>query len=128
MSLVESWRKIAQLNLSATSPLDNNNARGFGMALASAAADLEAACTPRPPQPEWFGTGPGQWDTWWIKRKGENKYGYAHNARVITVDWSDEKYALIATGESCVFSLIESCVPVAREGFSAPVGWHVVGG
>lgn len=123
MSLVENWRKIAQLNLSATSPLDNNNARGFGMALASAAADLESACTPRPPKAEWFGEAPGKWDCWmirltsnWFLLRGAKTI---KQGRQIYDEMSDDFFSMDSIAE---------CVPVTREGFPTPVGWSVVGG
>lgn len=122
MSLIESWRKIAQLNLSATSPLDNNNARGFGIALASAAENLEVACTPRAPRSEWFGTGPNQWDAWWVSTS--TKGASPNVIHVKSVEFDE----LVTIWNIVPLRTIIACVPVAREGFPAPVGWHVVGG
>ncbi len=86
-------------------------------------AVYEDACTPRPPQPEWFGTGPGQWDTWLV----EFVPSYRHRPTILHECFQCEGI-LHSKSFGCDLKEIKHCVPVAREGFPLQVDWHVVGG
>lgn len=84
-------------------------------AVVTCADTFEQACEPRAPKPEWFGTGHGQWDSWMIWSQS-------------TMSWelwrdSQEHSGLRKYG----LRDIQSCIPVARTGYPAPVGWQVVG-
>jgi len=86
------------------------------------AQSLEDACTPRAPKPEWFGTGPGQWDSWWVSYE---EGGAAMTFRGIHVRGD---ILIFPDKHEVWLDAIVSCVPVARTGFPSPVGWQVVGG
>lgn len=82
---------------------------------------LEDATTPRQPKPEWFGTGEGQWDAWWIMT-----WGVLRNVRLEddgSLEGDNEAGELV----SMYFDPTCNVVPVAREGFPSSVGWKVVG-
>lgn len=81
---------------------------------------LDDACTPRPPKAEWFGTGPGQWDAWWIE-----SWGVLRNVR-LEDDGGLEGYNEVGELVSMYYDPTCNVVPVAREGFPAPVNWKVV--
>lgn len=96
------------------------------MLLVSQAVDtcldaFEQACEPRPPKAEWFGTGPGQWDAWWIESWGV--------LRKVRLDEDGGLEGVNEAGElvSMYFDPACNVVPVEKEGFPAPVGWQVVG-
>lgn len=92
--------------------------------------ELSDACTPRPPKPEWFGTGPGQWDSWWFAYE---EGGAAMTLKHVELHATNDggyylKFGRDNWSHEVWLDAIAVVVPVAREGFPAPVGWHVVGG
>lgn len=90
-------------------------------AVVTCADVFEHACEPRAPKPEWFGTGEGQWDAWWIMT-----WGVLRNVRLDddgSLEGDNEAGELV----SMYFDPTCNVVPVAREGFPTPVGWKVVG-
>lgn len=88
---------------------------------AKTCADILAdACTPRPPKPEWFGFGPGQWDSWWCA------YEEGGAAAIFDRVWCDGEVIRFPDGYEVWIGSIVSCVPVARKGYPAPVGWQVL--
>lgn len=98
---------------------------GFNGGIDFAIVTLTGACTPRKPQPEWFGTGPGQWDAWWIRTTTPRTsprvvYGVGqriqHGEIVLSLSEDDSRIP---------FRVIIECLPVLREGYG-PVGWQVV--
>lgn len=94
---------------------------------AKTCADILAdACTPRPPKPEWFGFGPGQWDSWWVKWK-DGTSTWIYSVKVAENgfwDWKDcEGLDIWDRVDDMVL-----CLPVARECYPAPVGWQVLEG
>lgn len=119
MGLIEKWQNAV-----------NASRRMSGMragAYETCITDLTDATTPRPPKAEWFGTGPGQWDSWWVKESLVN--GQKGSSGV----WVSVRVDGLFIGHdgfvpSWMIEDIECCVPVAREGFPCPVGWDVVGG
>lgn len=80
--------------------------------------DMSDSCTPRPPQPEWFGTGPGQWDSWWVDMHDPDVDPFVARA--------SDGYCIRSLAKIVARDAVMECVPVAREGFPAPVGWGVV--
>lgn len=89
--------------------------------------ELKDACTPRPPQAEWFGdpdTEPGKWDAWWFEDFGVFRQVHIRPGTTTPEPWlygNIDGYAEVRWRDSF------KVVPVAREGFPAPVGWGVVG-
>ena len=97
-----------------------NNAVGQIEAYEDCIQMITDAITPRPPQAEWFGTGPGQWDAW-MTESGR----LLRNGRWFRLPGCKCHYPngrILFNGES----VEENVVPVAREGYPAPVGWQVV--
>lgn len=90
-------------------------------AVTTCADVFEQACEPRAPKPEWFGTGPGQWDAWWVS--------YEEGGAAVTFRGIQSRgdILIFPDGHEIWLDAIVSCVPVAREGYPAPVGWKVVG-
>lgn len=87
--------------------------------------EVLAARTPRPPKLEWFGFGPGQWDSWWVQTtKASNISRTTLTLREAFID--DAGGVATPKGWHIPILMIESCVPVAREGYPAPVGWQVL--
>lgn len=119
-TLIDRWKRIAAGSrdiADGRDPLQQRPLDGLALGLETAIREIEAACTPRPPRPEWFGSPldeegkpTGKWDSWWIQ-------------------W-DDGHGDICHGAICMWwcNVPTSCVPVAREGFPAPVGWSVIGG
>lgn len=87
----------------------------------TAVVDLTDACTPRPPKAEWFGTGPGQWDAWWVEGCGVLRRTVLIDGVIHGWDERGEFRTPIMGGTS------RRVLPVSREGYPAPVGWGVVG-
>ena len=92
-------------------------------------AELTDATTPRPPKSEWFGTGPGQWDSWWFA-----EFGICRRC-VLNGEWLHAHWGAGFDGtmgaEYFPVKLRHglSCIPVRREGPPAmDVGWEAVGG
>lgn len=84
-------------------------------AVVTCADVFEQACEPRPPKPGWFGTGPGQWDSWWL----------IPAEKTVFTNQGEGKVARNCTSIDC--TRIALVLPVAREGYPAAVGWKVVG-
>lgn len=129
-TLVETWRGDA---VNATSdPSFTHTPRAARNWLDACISDFTDACTPRTPKAEWFGTGSGQWDSWWFGECGVMRscvLSSMHGA--VTVDGIDEcgeSVTVFIAGAETLAEMITECVPVARDGFPAPVGWGVVGG
>lgn len=128
MSLNEKWRN----NVGDGGPIAERDET-----LCDCADDLESACTPRKPEPEWF----EKWDSWWIRVTGGKYGGTVDIVSVVSVyqlhkdsdpwverdGWCITVDGYFFNNNSIYVDDIE-CVPVDREGFPAPVGWHVVGG
>lgn len=113
-TLQQSWD--ARAKAWATPPASNPALESVREVMARAydtcAREYREACTPRPPQPEWFGDPekePGKWDAWWVR-------------------WADNVDGRILTGQAWPISKSApvECVPISRTGFPCPVGWHVV--
>ena len=107
---------------------------------------FEQACEPRPPKAEWFGTGPRQWDSWQlhiVEPLGQQTFD--HWALLRPVVWFASTFTdparQNAVANAGIFGPwllvkehrsgwplchITECVPVAKEGYPAPVGWNVV--
>lgn len=98
------------------------------MLLVSQAVDtcldaFEQACEPRPPKAEWFGTGPGQWDAWWVQTTGGRQCLMRNVAYTV-----DSTGGWLETKDECwKVMYVAGVIPVAKEGYPAPVGWQVVG-
>lgn len=122
-ALIDEWRAIAA---DADTGWDSISGPPYEAAFGRCADGLEAACTPRQLQAEWFGTGEKQWDSWWFESVGVLHYCRQDDLdprRIKGVDETKELAACYLSGRYAV----ASCVPVAREGFPAPAGWSVVG-
>lgn len=135
MELISKWSAIvagceqAAAELGYEGDTWDSDARAVAVSEARAQAfaecmrDIESACAPRPPKPEWFGEAPGKWDCWmirltsnWFLIRGAKTI---KQGRQIYDEMSDDFFSMDSIAE---------CVPVTREGFPAPVGWSVVGG
>lgn len=82
--------------------------------------DLDDACTPRPPQPEWFGTGPGQWDSWTILGLGQpGKWRPIQRSK----HWQYYVELMLVTGGCLVVPVRRPPDPPAMD-----VGWGVIDG
>lgn len=86
-------------------------------AVTTCADVFEQACEPRAPKAEWFGTGPGQWDRWMVGRRRTR-------GRKSWVMWTVSTHTWMPGYWPTAKTVV---VPVAREGYPAPVGWQVVG-
>ena len=87
-------------------------------------AALDSACTPRAPKPEWFGDPekePGKWDAWALAPEDDEDWRIVRNASVVEGWIISNSHLYPAWPLDCVV-----VVPVAREGFPAPVGWWVL--
>jgi hypothetical protein len=84
--------------------------------------NFKDAITLRTPKPEWFGTGPNQWDSWWCI------WANLRPSVVLECKTASSSRGLCLEGIGTFMPLDElvACAPVAREGFPAPVGWGVV--
>lgn len=83
-----------------------------------AADEFVDACTPREPNPKWFGTGKGQWDSWWVFFTPEYRL-----RPTVFYECSAQDGVLFAKSFGCDLRDVKACVPVAREGFPSPRGW-----
>lgn len=91
-----------------------NNAVGQIEAYRDCIQMITDATTPRPPQPGWFGTGPGQWDSWMTESGRLLRDGQWFRLPGCTCHYPDGR--ILFNRES----VEESVVPVAREGYPAP--------
>lgn len=92
---------------------------------------LTDATTPRPPQAEWFGTGPGQWGDWYIAWVGHDNIErellvrnaqYCDESMLPRITWDNPGDTIKG---SLGFDVIIACKPIARKG-CAPAGWQVL--
>ena len=125
MGLIEEWQEAANRASNCEHP-----SLGVVAAYDQCATELTDASTPRPPKAEWFGDGPSQWPSWWIRGfVGEGIYRGCY----MRGDFMHRKIP-VPSGQMAVMAIgvfnmhLCECVPVAREGFPSPVGWGVVGG
>ena len=102
-------------------PLDGHIlARTAGMTLNSQIVvtcldAFEQACTPRPPQAEWF----SRWPHWSMKSQERNIFG----STALVIDMPNDPVLHADYTHRAAL-----CLPVAREWPHAPVGWQVVEG
>ena len=110
-TLVERWVSVV---------LSRDTSVSYSHGFKDALSDFTAACTPRPPQPEWL----GQWDSWWIQTRS----GAEHITRDIRVidDYGFDFLIAPQHRRGYEWSDIAACLPVSRTGYPTPVGWGVV--
>lgn len=139
MGLIETMKECAATyeNAAASGSLPACSAQNAWL---SAAAKLDDACTPRPPQAEWF----EKWDVWWVWMVDDSSgpHGLIFTDGRVYTSWEDmhrddspSYQGINGTQDGCGYSWridkILKCLPVKADNwkeYPCPVGWQVVGG